>query len=102
MVSNLKIGWKDYKIIITEPKAPLHIHGIECFGKIDYLDQKIFLRRANTEEQMIATLIHEVLHGIGDMYQIESLTKEKLTTKLADALYTILKDNNLEITKKGG
>lgn len=100
MIDTIKIGWKDYQVIITKPDSTLHIDGHECYGTIDYLDQVIHLREANNEDQMTETLIHEVLHGIGDMSGIESLKKEKLTTKLADALYTVLKDNDLEIKRK--
>lgn len=100
MIDTIKIGWKEYQVIVAKPDSTLHLDGHECYGMINYLDQVIYLRESNSEEQMVETLIHEVLHGIGDMFSIESLKKEKLTTKLADALYTVLKDNQLEIKRK--
>lgn len=100
MIDTLKIGWKEYQVVVTKPDSTLHLDGHECFGTINYLDQVIYLRESNSDDQMMGTLIHEVLHGIGDMFSIEPLKKEKLTTKLATALYTVLKDNQLEIKRK--
>lgn len=91
----IKIGWKIYKVNVVEPQSTLYGNGDECYGQIDYDKQTIDLRNSNSTEQNEVTLIHEVLHGIGNMYSMD-LTEE-VVSKLADALYTVVKDNGLEI-----
>ncbi len=100
MLDIIKIGWKEYDIEIAEPvESDLYVNTDECYGRIDYDKQKIFLREQNSELQNRETLIHEVLHGIENMYLIN--LGEDTATKLASAIATVLHDNNLEIRKKG-
>ena len=84
----LKIGWKDYFIY---PGEEFLNSGDELYGQIDYQQDRILLRAHNTQAQSECTLIHEVLHGISDMYGIEM--SEETVTRLANALYTVLCDN---------
>lgn len=37
MVDNVKIGWRDYSINLTDPSSTLMTEGIECYGYIDHL-----------------------------------------------------------------
>ena len=94
----VKIGWKTYQVKLTEPKQTLFTEGKECYGTINYDRQEIDLRTTNSPEQNEATLIHEVLHGIEDMYCIE--LGEEVVKRLSEALYTVLKDNNLKIKQR--
>lgn len=84
----LKIGWKNYFIY---PGEEFLNSGDELYGQIDYQKNRILIRASNTQAQSECTLIHEVLHGISDMYGIEM--SEETVTRLANALYTMLCDN---------
>lgn len=87
----VKIGWKYYEIINKEMDSDLIKDGQECFGRIDFDKQVIYLNSAYSKEQREATLIHEILHGIDNLYQID--LSEKQVALLADGLYTVIKDN---------
>ena len=100
MLEKIKIGWKEYKIEHSKVKSTLVVEGSECYGQISYDDQVIYLREGNTEEQDRATLIHEALHGISDMYYLK--LDEETVTRLGDALYTVIKDNQLSLTGEYG
>jgi hypothetical protein len=86
----VKIGWKTYDIRIANEVLN---GGDKLYGKIAYNDLTITLHRNNTPEQSMATLIHEILHGIDDMYDLD--LKEQTIRRLGNALYTFLTDNNL-------
>ena len=90
--NNIKIGWKKYDILI---KPTALNSGEELYGQIDYNAQTITLREINKQDQNECTLIHEILHGISDMYGID--LDEETVTRLASALYILIKDNNVEI-----
>lgn len=91
----VKIGWKKYSIVSASEALN---SGGALYGQIDYDRQTITLRETNTGEQDEETLIHEVLHGISDMYGM-GMT-EDLVARLSNALYTFLKDNNLSLNKE--
>lgn len=84
----INILYKEYEVDMQEN---LHDGGEELYGQIHYLLEKIFLNPASSEEQQKATLIHEVIHGLDDMYNIG--LKEKQVEKLGNAIYVFVKDN---------
>ena len=93
MIDKIKIGWKEYDVVKIEPDIKLSYSEETCYGEIDYNKEIIRLNNNFNINQQKCTLIHEVLHGIEDVFDIE-LGEEKVT-RLANALYTVLKDNNL-------
>ena len=98
MLDEIKIGWKNYKIIKTNPNHNLIEGGSDCYGEIDYNKREIYLNELlNDKEQNKATLIHEILHGISDMYNLE--LSEDIVSRLGEALYIVLKDNSIKLTK---
>ncbi|SFE41577.1 hypothetical protein [Peptostreptococcus sp. D1] len=100
MMNKIKIGWKEFDIEhIEKEKARLNVVSGDCYGEIHFDKNKIYLNNEFSDEQKQATLIHEVLHGIERMYSIDSLDEDTVT-RLGNALYTVLIDNNLEIVKK--
>lgn len=98
MLDRIKIGWKEYRVSVVEPDHSLILDGKECCGTINFDSSTIHLNGLMSNEENKNTLIHEILHGIEDMYGIE-LGEDKVD-RLGNALFTILKDNNLEITQK--
>ena len=87
--NQIKIGWKTYDVEYASAKLN---SGEELYGQINYDAGVITIRECSTPDQMKATLIHEVLHGISEMYGMG--LEEKLVTDLSNALYTVYKDNN--------
>lgn len=99
MLDEIKIGWKNYKIIKTNPNHNLIDSGKDCYGEIDYNKREIYLNESlNDEEQNKATLIHEMLHGISEMYNLE--LSEDIVSRLGEALYIVIKDNGIKLTKE--
>jgi hypothetical protein len=84
----VKVGWKNYDVVLTEPRLN---SGAELYGQIDHDAQVITLRGTSTHDQLCATLLHEVLHAVSDMYGLG--LEEKLVEDLTNALYTVYKDN---------
>lgn len=95
MIEKIKIGWREYSITKANPVLN---GGDELYGEIDHIKNTITLRAVNTPDEECATLIHEVLHGIDVMYGISM--EEEFVERLANALYTVLKDNGLEIRSR--
>lgn len=87
----VKIGWKDFKVIITEPSSVLKSDSLDCYGDIYWEKNEIRLNKANEPDQMECTLVHEILHGISDMGEL-NLT-EDIIIRLANGLYCVIKDN---------
>lgn len=84
----VKILYKEYGIELREG---LHDENGELYGHINYLSQKIYLNEEASEEQKKATLMHEIVHGLDEMYDIG--LEEKEVEKLGTALYMLLKEN---------
>lgn len=86
---SVSILYKDYAIGTENHMRD--DNGAELYGKINYLDQTITLSNASSLEQKKATLIHELIHGIDDMYSIG--LKEKQVEKLGNGVYMLIRDN---------
>lgn len=93
--NSIKIGWKTYDVVLADSRLN---SGAELYGQVDHDSCVITLRAASSPDQMRATLIHEVLHAIADMYGLE--LEEKLVTDLANALYCVYKDNRFDGRKE--
>ena len=84
----IKILFKEYQI---EQREGLHDGADDLYGQICYFDEKILLNSSCSEDQNKATLIHEIVHGLDEMYGID--LKEKQVEKLGNAFYMLLKEN---------
>lgn len=84
----VKILYKEYEI---EQQKNIHNEGGDLYGQIQYLSEKILLNADSSEEQKKATLIHEIIHALDDMYNIG--LKEKDIEKLGNAVYMLIRDN---------
>lgn len=65
--------------------------GNLLYGQIDNIEQLITLNEDAGLEQQKATLIHEMVHGLDELYGIG--LKEKQVEKLGTALYMMVRDN---------
>jgi|LGVE01.1.fsa_nt_gb hypothetical protein len=88
----VKIGWKKYKIIKRTPERQLIEVANYRYGEIDYDKRTITINSDADQKNQEATFIHEVIHGISEMYKLEF--DEKTVELLGDAMYTFLKDNH--------
>ena len=89
-MKKIKIGHKVFKISYKED---LYHEGDECYGLIYYDDNVIMINNQYKKGQQEETLIHEILHGISTMYELD--LSEEQVTMLAKALYITIKDNKL-------
>ena len=88
LCEEVKVGFKHYKV---KEEQNLHESGVELQGEIRYLEQEIALREDITEEAKEATLMHECLHALDEMYGIE--LNEEQVERLGNALYMFIEDN---------
>lgn len=65
--------------------------GDLLYGQIDHIEQLITLNEDAGIEQQKATLMHEMVHGLDELYGIG--LKEKQVEKLGVALYMLVRDN---------
>lgn len=84
----IRTGYKYYRIQLTE--------GIsdgedELYGDMDSKTQVIRIDEGLSDEQQRATLLHEALHCMDDVYSI-GLTEEQVV-RLATGFYMLLLDN---------
>lgn len=88
LCKEVKVGFKHYKV---KEEQNLHESEAELQGQIRYLEQEIALREDMTEESKEATLMHECLHALDEMYGIE--LSEEQVERLGNALYMFIEDN---------
>lgn len=88
LCGEVKVGYKHYKV---KEEQKLHESEAELQGQIRYLEQEIALREDITEESKEATLMHECLHALDEMYGIE--LSEEQVERLGNALYMFIEDN---------
>ena len=87
----LKIGYKEYEIVRKEEVIDL---PNECYGKIDYLSEKIEISTKFSQNQRNATFLHEMFHAIFEKLDMEELRDdEQVVNQLATELYLIIKQN---------
>lgn len=84
----IKVLYKDYTV---EETVNLHDNGRDLYGQIHYLPEKILLNADAKEEQKKSTLLHELVHAMDEIYNIE--LNENQVDKLGNALYMLQKDN---------
>ena len=93
---SVRIGGVDYTIC---RKEYLHAEGHVLYGQIDYDNCEI--RLSETEGQAFdhqcITLLHEIMHGIVENYQIALDDEEKVIEAFARGLFQVIKDNEKEL-----
>lgn len=85
----VEIGYRDYEVIQTE--EPVILNNAICYGIIEHDKQEIKLDKKYKKDQLLCTLIHEVIHGIDADLNI-GLEEEKVEL-LGIGFYKFLKHN---------
>lgn len=80
-----------YKTYEVEEVPNLHEGADELYGQVHFLPEQIALNAGASEEQKKATLIHEIMHALDEMYSIG--LEEAQVEKLGNAVYTLARDN---------
>ena len=86
----IKIGFKEYEIVRKEEV----FEDQECYGKIDYNKEKIYISTRFNQNQRNATFLHEMIHGIFEKLDMNDLREnEQVVNQIAVELYLIIKEN---------
>ena len=86
----LKVGYRTYKIV---PMAELEVEKSHFSGYLYPRDRIIKLSGEESVGEAAAILLHEVLHAIWRMQEIDDTDEEMYVSNLAHGLATIIKDN---------
>lgn len=63
-------------------------------GRINYITQKIYIKKSLTEEHKKIVLLHEILHSILQQLGFdEEHDNEHLIDSLSTSIYQVIKDN---------
>lgn len=87
--SEVKIGYKNYNVNMIE--GNLVEDNKVCYGTIDYDEGNIKLSNLYSNDQKKCTFIHESIHGIDDIMEID--LDEDQVRKLGKGVYQFIKDN---------
>lgn len=88
----IKIGYQTYDVQLV-PELN-NDRGHTLFGQHSFKDASIKIWKQCTPTQIKATLIHELLHSLFDMYYpLNSQDEEPIVEALANGLVTALQDN---------
>jgi hypothetical protein len=89
---SLRIGYRDYKVDRWPSKAA-NAHNAN--GLCDPISAVIHVSEDRTGYDAIATLLHEILHAVFDMADIDPKQddEERIVTRLASALAQVWRDN---------
>jgi hypothetical protein len=85
----VKIGGFEYEIVKSE--IVLNPENDACYGTHEFTTLRINIAEKYAGQVQKATLIHEIIHAISDVYHLDF--KESTVQKLGDALYQVIIDN---------
>lgn len=84
---NFKVKWEDKPIESSQL----------CYGIAKYNEHEIVLSSKMKKDKIPEILLHEIIHCICDMYNVD-LT-ESIVNLLGLQIYQVIKDNNLRFDK---
>lgn len=92
---NIKIGYKNYNIKLEN--EVYDDSRQELFGEISYDTETIRLATRFSQNLQNQALIHELIHAIGDKYQLDINKDEKTVDLLAAGIYELILDNTEQV-----
>lgn len=89
----VKIGPVNYDILFLDEVK--ETNGSDLMGLHEYSKARISLSKKHLPNNDVAmvVLMHEILHGIFDAWEINIKQEESVVSKLGSGLCTLLKDN---------
>ena len=88
MIKSIRILGHNYKVEIRE--------DLGAFGKSCLSDSKIYIDPNNTDEQMISTLLHEVIEMINA--QLELSINHQSICGVETGIYQFLVENGIDLS----
>ena len=88
MIEKIKIGWREYEIVID----PI-IDANRTHGEIVYQQNRITISPSQSDEETKECLVHEIIHGILYNMGNENVSDENFINGLTENLYQVIKDN---------
>lgn len=88
----IKINETDYKVISRSKRWG---KAQKAYGQITYDKKLIEITEGQTPQEYLDTVIHEVMHGIIEEYEVamDKRKEEKFVTKISNHLTDVLKKN---------
>ena len=92
LIGSINICGYDYNIYATNDQNKLMLNNQACYGICDFINQEIYVSKAQHQQAREETLIHEILHAI-DYYTSSSNPKlsEEDIERLAIGLAPIVR-----------
>lgn len=84
----IRVLYRTYQISEVDN---LHDGGDDLYGQVQYLEERILLNSAASDETKKAALIHEAVHAVDEMFGIG--LKEKQVEQLGVGIYNLIRDN---------
>ena len=89
MIKSVKIGYSEYAVCLVPAKRM----G-DDYGEFRSHDQEILLSQSLSGPELVATLLHEIFHGIYHQYDVKDDDNEERTVAaLSNGLMAVFKDN---------
>lgn len=98
----IKVGFQDYDVRLV--KGLKDRTGDPVFGFHDFNNSEFsFNADVENEDQLVNTVMHEVMHAIWKYMELPTENEEDHVTRLTNGLHTVLKDNPklLDLFKNG-
>lgn len=92
---SIKIGYKNYNIKLENEVYDDSRNA--CFGIISYDKETIRIATKFSQNLQNQALIHELVHAIGDKYQLDINKDEKTVDLLAAGIYELILDNTEQV-----
>ncbi|MBP8991715.1 MAG: hypothetical protein KBG82_07025 [Spirochaetes bacterium] len=96
MDKKVRVGHYDFEIIFTDEKI-IDEKGIELWGKVDWVENKIFIYNGLNKQLKQSTLIHEILHCIFSQCGFDGDKKEEnIIRRLEPVLTEFILENDIK------
>lgn len=82
-----------YKIELVDSCTEIIVGGRACFGSCDFIEQTIRIAKDQDYQQMVQTLLHEIIHAIdyimsgNEGTQLEEKQTDLIATGLASVIF---------------
>jgi hypothetical protein len=88
--TSVQVGAMSFRIVFDDALADAG----DCWGRIDYPRQIIFLDSRTQPDHLAITVLHEVLHAVHRIAGVQSDAKEEaIVTQYAPLLLDVLRRN---------